>query len=783
MAVTNPLRPSVAAGEIGEMLWDRHDLTWHASAAKRLTNFIATPWGPARHCGGMRYVDSIDSTYRWRLVPFRFSADQAYILAFGELNVRVYANKGNVLTGGGAPVVIGSPYHAADLPHLRYAQSGDVLYLVHHSYPVHQAMRLAHNVWQILPINLIDGPYYEINVDPAKTLVCSVSVGVGTLTAAGHAPFTPDDVGRIVRMKLPAPVTEWGYVLIQGYVSPTVVNVAVQKDLGGVGVATAEWRMGLYSEGTGYPAAVTLHQGRLVFGSQPLGSLPRLDGSVSGDLTNFTPGVEDDDAYAAVIVTGDVNIIHDLVSLRDLLILTAGRELAATAGTGAVLTPTNIGIAPVTAHGTRDVQSLVAYSAVIFVQRDGRVLRQMNYQLEADGYQARNLMIRAPHMGHGGPADQEGGLLEICFAQEPHSIIWGVRDDGMLVGMGFLPEQEVMGWFRRRPAPSAAYKASCESVASIPYGGVDQVWATVWRVVNGAIVKTVEIIEEALARDVPVEDAFYVDSGLSLYNTGEAESGSMSCTLSLSAHTGPGVTLTAGAPIFAPGDVGRAVKYLYVDTINRPPAGRDENGFLVWETAYAEITGYTSPTQVTADITVQFDTLGPIAATDWGMTVTQIGGLGHLEGETVKVVGDGAVQADKVVVGGMITLDTPAMIIHAGLFAPAIFEPVLPETGAAQGTRIARPQRIVQTRIKVAYSFGGKVYQRGGSVNGTKKELIRYRAPADELNHRTPLYTGVKEVPISGNYTRDPGLVIEQDIPMPMLVTSLEPVLDVGDTA
>jgi len=53
-------------------------------------------------------------------------------------------------------------------------------------------------------------------------------------------------------------------------------------------------------------------------------------------------------------------------------------------------------------------------------------------------------------------------------------------------------------------------------------------------------------------------------------------------------------------------------------------------------------------------------------------------GLGHLEGQTVKVLADGAVHADVVVEGGAITLNAPANTIQSGLGYTHVIEPLPP---------------------------------------------------------------------------------------------------------
>lgn len=81
-------------------------------------------------------------------------------------------------------------------------------------------------------------------------------------------------------------------------------------------------------------------------------------------------------------------------------------------------------------------------------------------------------------------------------------------------------------------------------------------------------------------------------------------------TLTPSATTGTGITLTAGSSVFLKGDIGRQV-------INNADG----------ETGRASITGYTSGTQVTADVLEDFTDTNAIASGDWKLDLSPIGDI------------------------------------------------------------------------------------------------------------------------------------------------------------
>lgn len=790
MALTAAIQPSLAAGEVSPLLWHRQDLAWHSSAARELENFVPTPQGPVVFAGGTRFVAEVgDSSVRHRLIPFRFSVDDSYMLIFGDATIRFGRNKG-IIELSGAPVELdsgdGVPWQDTELGALRYAQSNDVLFLAHGSYPPRELRRASHTSWSIPLLEFVDGPFYAENTGATTFTVSSAAKTTGvTVTASAVTGINDDtgfqstDVGRHIRMKFTG--GEWGWSKITAYTSTTVVTVENMQAYAG-GTVTTMWRMGLFSETTGWPSAVVIHGGRLWFASNVRWSLPRIDGSKIADFTNFGPDTTDDAAVAKTVGSGELTTILDLRSLRDLIVITAGKEFRAWSGTaGQQITPTSIEVLPVTAHGAAAATpGAEAYSAVLFVQRDARTVRRLTYAIDQDGYQALDLTVRAPHIGKSGPADADGGISALAFVQSPFNIMLAVRNDGVMPGLTFLPEQEVQAWMRHVRAPTAAGASAVESVAAIPYEGIDQPWVIVKRTIDGSEVRYIEILEQPLGDDDAIEDAFYVDSGLTLDNTGETESGSSGCTLTpgtgaLAAET-TGVTFTAGSAVFVSGDVGRRILYRFLDTVNYPPSGRHpRHKHLVWATASAVITGYTSTTVVTATIEAAFPALAAIAADAWRLTVSSIAGLDHLEGETVQVWADGSPQAEQVVSAGAIALETPAATVQAGLGYGGRLDPFIELRGARDGKK----RKVIGIKLAFWRTVGGRVRVPPGEQGGAwpDTELVPYRTSGDEtLAPIQPASGWTQTIPVPGDWEENPVLLIEQDIPGPMCIRAVRPV-------
>lgn len=414
---------------------------------------------------------------------------------------------------------ISSPYLTAHLPELRFAQSADVLYIVHPSYAVRTLTRTGHTSWTLAELTFRDGPYMTENLT-ATTLTPSAATGNGiTITASAVTGindgqgFLTTDVGRLIRMEQGG---VWGYVRITGRTSTTQVTADVVNTLTNVNPKTA-WRMGLYSDTTGHPATVAFYEDRLAFAGSTA-EPARVDTSRTGDYDNFAPTetdgtVSSDNAVSFTLASGRVPTVMWLMSdEKGLLVGTAGGEwIVRPSVQGEALSPTNVSAKESTVHGSANVAPIRAGRATLFVQRQERKLREMAYMFEVDGFRAQDTTLLSEHI-------TAGGVVEMAYQQEPYSIVWVVRGDGMLVGFTYDREQNVSAWHRHPLGGSFSGGAFgvVESVACIPStdGTYDELWLTVKRTINGATKRFIEYMTKFPEDDDAPENYFYVDAGL-----------------------------------------------------------------------------------------------------------------------------------------------------------------------------------------------------------------------------------------------------------------------------
>lgn len=399
-------------------------------------------------------------------------------------------------TSGGTWVVeVATQYLAADLFDLKYVQSADTLYIVHSGYPVTKLTRLSHTTWVFSAVTFLDGPWFDENLllpnstRSTITITPGAATGATTLTASA-ALFTAAHVGRFVRL-LEGSV--WGYGVITGFTSSTVVNFTVNPATTLTNTnPKSTWRFNAWYT-SNYPGAICFFEERLAFASTPV-QPQAIWLSVTGDYEDMTPGANDDDALTYVLASRKVNAIVWLADSVGLLIGTVGGEFAMFGGNDSPLTPTNVTVRKQSTRGSLSISPVEVGNSLLFVQRAGRKIRELNFNAEAGAYKSPDLTLLAEHI----TADF---IVEMSYQQEPDSIVWCVIDSGELVSFTYNPEQEVLAFGRRLT------DGEFESVATIPHpdGTGDQTWIIVNRRIQAVDHRYIEYMDPSL----------YVDSGLS----------------------------------------------------------------------------------------------------------------------------------------------------------------------------------------------------------------------------------------------------------------------------
>lgn len=309
------------------------------------------------------------------------------------------------------------------------------------------------------------------------------------------------------------PYTHEGTVKITEYVSATQVKADVITELGST-EATPDFYWGAWSDEFGYPSCVCFFQDRLCFActkKQPY----MLWMSRTGDYGNF--GVEkadgtvtDDSAVALSFISRkQFNILH-IVPTTDLIVLTDGNEwLVSGAST---VTPTEVNPKNQTSRGSTDVEPITIGSKLVFVQRRGKVVRDMGYSFENDQYDGADLTLLAKHL------TQKTTITDDAYKQEPDSLIYFVTADGRILCLTYVKDQNVYAW------STLDTDGEFEAVCNIGGAEEDTVYCIVKREIGGEIVRYIESFSPYLDTDVP-NDYIMLDCAKSMTVTAREVSG------------------------------------------------------------------------------------------------------------------------------------------------------------------------------------------------------------------------------------------------------------------
>lgn len=98
MPKASPIKVSFNAGELSPLLDGRTDQSKYFNGCSILENFIPTVQGPIIRRGGSYHINEtkVSANRSW-LRDFRFNVTQSYMLEFGDLYIRFFANQGVVL--------------------------------------------------------------------------------------------------------------------------------------------------------------------------------------------------------------------------------------------------------------------------------------------------------------------------------------------------------------------------------------------------------------------------------------------------------------------------------------------------------------------------------------------------------------------------------------------------------------------------------------------------------------------------------------------------------------
>jgi len=499
-----------------------------------------------------------------------------------------------------------------------------------------------------------------------------------------------------------------------------------------------------FTGGDNRPAAVNYYQQRQIFANTNNEPQATFTTQVANfkSLRTSNPA-RSDDAITFTIAAQQVNEIRHIISLDSLLLLTSGGEWVVSEGQDRVLTPSTIGVRIQSYNGSSWVKPVIINSTALYLQEKNARIRDLNYEFSSDKYTGNDLSLMSEHLF------QNFEITEMAYADEPHGILWCIRNDGELLGLTYKREHQVWGWHRHTT------DGDFESVATISEDGRDAVYVIVKRTINGSIKRYIERLEKRESKNS--EDCFYVDSGLSYVG--------VTATITGATQADPVVITTSAAHTYINNDV------IHLENIKGMTELNDFDYTIV------NVTATTFELQNVDGTSFTAYTSGGLAS----KTATILSGLDHIEGKDVAVLADGNVVDGLKVLSGSVTLSKPAIKVHIGLiYTPAI---ELLDIDVASTTETFKSQSVSVSKviIEVEASRGGFVGPRqdATSISSIIFHEIKPRFDSDGYD-TIALKTYKQEVIIEPLWSKGGGVRIEQRSPLPLAILSVIPRVDIG---
>lgn len=566
--------------------------------------------------------------------------------------------------------------------------------------------------------------------------------------------FASTDVGRLIRIK---EGSTWGWGTITAFTDVAHVSFTVESTLTNTN-AKLTWRLGLWSETTGYPGCVTFHEDRLFFAGSDTAP-QRLDGSMTSDYENFQPTamdgtVADNNAVGFSLNANTVNRVRWMASDEKGLLAgsTGGEWIIRPSAQSEAITPTNISAKQSTFWGSADFQPVQVGKGAVFVQRSGKKFREVNFFFDVDGFRSTDLSILASHIS-------SNGVRQLAYQKEPQSIVWAVRNDGVLIGMTYERDLDSLkvGWHRHifggySDDGITASKVESVTVIPSPDGASEDVWIVTRREVNGSTVRFVEFLTPIFEEEMEQHEAFFVDAGLTYDNPLTIEDITIGAT----------TVIESTAHGLNNGD-----KVILRDIVG--PRVLNGKKFTVAEatTDTFEITGSGSDTSEEHEY-VSGGTIREL--------ITLVSGLDHLEGETVSILADGAVLPDQEVVSGDVTLPVAAGTVHVGLGYMSQGQLLRLDAGAADGTSLGKTRRTHRVGFMLHRSLGLRI-----GMNFDSMDRVTFRTSADPGGAPPALFSGILSALISAEYDFENQIAWEQDQPLPSTILAVMPQMKTED--
>ena len=718
-------KTSFNGGELRPRLYSRDDVSQYGNGARTLINAVLSSTGPVERRTGSQYISEIKtSSKQVRLVKFQFSADDAFILEFGEEYIRFYTDKGQVQDGG-VPVEISSPYSETEVQDLQFTQFGDTLYIVHPSYAPRTLIRSSSISWTLSEFQTFPPPTEELGYTPTATTVTpGATTGFAINFTASSGLFLDSDVGRQIINKTDG---ESGRASITSVTSSTVAVCDIVEDFTDTNaIGAGDWKLDLSPIADITPSGVRV------------GSIVTITADTPGTTTAAATFRANDIGKYILVHGGVVEVlaINSSSSIECEVI----KSLTSEDETG------NWTIEEPTWSSTRGYPRAVG----LFEQRlifGGTTAEPQSVWMSEVGL----------FDGFGVGANDSDAIDVDIVSSEVNRIEWISSGRDLVIGTSgaettILSSNTVLAPSTIQLRPRSYYGSNTQQISTagseilfVPKSrksirtfvynfDIDGYKAEDLTVLSSHYLDDTTIREIAYAQDPETEIYAVLEDGSMIVGIFDREQKVIGWSK---------FTDATGA-------------YEQVAVIN------DGNADQVWTVIKRTING------ATKRYIEVFDDGAGLSSTDGfsdsfltysGAETSTLTGLDHLEGETVQVKVNGAAHADKTVSSGEISLDLPATSATVGLQYTTTIETLDENLEVGGGSFLGQAVRWVEPKLHVYRS----------AIPTVSGQTLPARDSSMEMDQAVDLFSGFLEY----GSVNSPRLTITTSTPFPLVLTGI----------
>ncbi len=437
------------------------------------------------------------------------------------------------------------PYLEAELFDIHYVQSADVMTLVHPNHAPRELRRLGATRWELKVIDFGSPIAAPTGVSVSMYIPSSTTTNTDTYedheyVVTAVKPNLIDESNQSTSASVSNNIfvtgakntVTWNAVSgatryrvyknqggLYGFLGETTTTTLIDNNISPDFSRTPPIHENDFVGTGNYPGAVSYFEQRRVFAGT--NNAPQnIWMTKSGTESNMSFGlpIRDDDRIEFRVAAREANTIRHIVPLTNLLLLTGSAEWRVTSVNSDAITPTSISVKPQSYVGANNSQPVIVNNSLVYGAARGGHVRELGYNWQANGFITGDLSLRAPHLF------DNFTIVDMGLSKSPIPIVWTVSSSGKLLGLTYVPEQQIGAWHQHDT------DGTFESVACVSEGNDDVTYCVVKRTINGNSVRYIERMGTRLF--ATQRDNFFVDAGATYNGT--------------NTNTGQNVTISGG---------------------------------------------------------------------------------------------------------------------------------------------------------------------------------------------------------------------------------------------